>query len=592
MADDTRSRPLLGPIATAFLYFVLAAASLFWTRGGVQIATMWPAGGLAVAVLASVDRAHLWRYAIAVVVGSLGANIACGTPFWTGSFYTVANVVETLLAIHLLSRCPFGQPSFVDVRQVGCFCAIAAIACGVSTVIASAGTTWTDWRFAVSWFATDLLGIVLTAPLAFLLAQQRRDDPTASVEWPQRRTLALALGGVAVVSVLVFFQSWLPILFLPFAALMAATYATGPLGAAAGTLVVALVGSAAINLGYGPTALIHEGSGAQAFFLQSYLVVLMGCALSMAALQTARTMLFAVLRERTRLLFMAERVAKVGHWHLELRSGEVAWSEEVFRLYGLNGNDEPSLERALAAYHEDDRERLTEAVANSTRTGQGFRLRARIVRPDGDVRHADVSAEAVLVDGTVRSLFGIVQDITEYVETERNLEASREEALVLAETDALTALPNRRRILHAIDAALQEAALSGAPLSVAMFDIDHFKKVNDVHGHAAGDAVLRRVAASAKGAVRRSDLVGRLGGEEFIVLLPSADQAVAMEIAERIRRDIETGGTDGPTDPKVTTSVGVAIFAGEENVAALIHRADLALYQAKSEGRNASRLAA
>ncbi|WP_294640364.1 sensor domain-containing diguanylate cyclase [uncultured Aureimonas sp.] len=594
----TRLLPFpVGFLATALAYSILAVASLLWTRGGVQIATMWPAGGLAVAVLASVGRDERPGYALAVALGSLAANIVCQTPILTGVLYSAANVAETLVAVALLSRCPFGRPSFVDVRQVACFCAISALAAATSTAVASAATGWGDWRFAASWFATDLLGIVLTAPLVFLAIAGFEGRAQAGPSLHALR-LGAALAGIAVITALVFAQSTLPVLFLPFAAVIAATYVTGPIGAAAGTLVVALIGSAAIALGHGPTLLIDDGPAVQGFFLQFYLVVLMGCSLSMAALQTTRDRLVADLQGRTRLLFMAERVARIGHWHLDLETMAVVWSDEVFRLYGLPEGGMPSLETAIAAYHEDDRERLVDAITASIETGGPFHLRARIVRPDGMVRHADVSGEAVISREVVRALFGVVQDVTRQVEIERGLEASRRaaeaeaaRATALAETDALTGLANRRRVLGALDEAVREAARSGGALSIAMLDVDHFKRVNDTHGHAAGDFALQSVASTARAAVGQAGLVGRLGGEEFIVVLPEADRAAAMEVAERIRRTIEDStGRHGAAS--VTVSIGIATMDGDEEPAALMRRADAALYRAKAEGRNATRTAA
>ncbi|WP_168990536.1 sensor domain-containing diguanylate cyclase [Aureimonas flava] len=599
MTNGMRERPHLGPALLGAAYFALAAASILLTRWGAQIATMWPAGGLAVAVLTSADRAHLRRYALAVATGSLTANVVCGVPIGSSALYTAANVTETLLAVLLLSRGPFGGPSFVDARQVARFCAIAAFACLVSTAVASADTAWSDWRFSASWFAADLLGMVLAAPLVFLWLERDGGDTTSALTRNGAGMFALAMGGVAIVTSTVFAQSSLALLFLPSAALIAAAHATGPLGATAGTLVIAVIGSAAIASGQGPTMFIHSGPSEQTYFLQFYLAVLMGCGLSMAALQTARDRLMADLRNQTRLLSMAERVAKIGHWHLELATGAVTWSEEVFRLHGMDEGHEPSLATGLAAYHPDDREQLGAAIALATRTGDAFRMRARLIRPDGEMRYVDVSGEAIVADGVVRSLFGVLQDITRQVEIERGLEASREEALALAseatiraETDALTGIANRRRILEAIDAAVRDAAASREPLSLAMFDIDHFKRVNDRHGHATGDAVLQGVASAAKAAVRGSDLVGRLGGEEFLVVLPGASQAVAMAIAERIRQEVRGDGREREGRPPVTVSLGVATLEGGEDGAALMRRADLALYRAKAEGRNVARLAA
>jgi len=121
-----------------------------------------------------------------------------------------------------------------------------------------------------------------------------------------------------------------------------------------------------------------------------------------------------------------------------------------------------------------------------------------------------------------------------------------------------------------------------------VFDIDHFKRVNDRYGHAVGDDVLKRVAALASGCVRERDLIGRLGGEEFAILMPHASIAQAGTVAERLRNACATADAEIP----VTVSVGVAAASAASTTASLLKDADVALYRAKADGRNCLRLAA
>jgi diguanylate cyclase (GGDEF)-like protein len=159
---------------------------------------------------------------------------------------------------------------------------------------------------------------------------------------------------------------------------------------------------------------------------------------------------------------------------------------------------------------------------------------------------------------------------------------------LLAATDELTGVANRRGILAFLDTQLADARRSGAPLSVVAFDIDHFKRINDTHGHDAGDRALRGVVVLAARAARTSDRLGRTGGEEFVLVLPAAGQNVAMEIAERARRLVETGSFDEIAPGlRITMSLGVATCdGGSRDAAALLKRADAALYRAKESGRN------
>jgi diguanylate cyclase (GGDEF)-like protein len=155
-------------------------------------------------------------------------------------------------------------------------------------------------------------------------------------------------------------------------------------------------------------------------------------------------------------------------------------------------------------------------------------------------------------------------------------------------TDTLTQLPNRRNGLDFLASEWVFAQSSGAPLACLMLDIDHFKRINDDYGHAAGDAVLRQLADVLKNASRAEDMVFRYGGEEFSAILTNAPLKIALQIGERIRALVEK--TDFVWEQQripVTLSVGVAVTTGtERDSQALIQAADTALYEAKERGRN------
>jgi diguanylate cyclase (GGDEF)-like protein len=158
----------------------------------------------------------------------------------------------------------------------------------------------------------------------------------------------------------------------------------------------------------------------------------------------------------------------------------------------------------------------------------------------------------------------------------------------LAATDELTGVANRRGIMMFLDTQLAAARKSAQPLSVVAFDIDHFKHINDAHGHDAGDRALACVTALAGQAGRASDRLGRTGGEEFLLVLPAAGPDVAAEIAERMRRLVDTGSFDAVVPGlHVSVSLGVATRTESDRDAdTLLKRADEALYRAKRGGRN------
>jgi two-component system cell cycle response regulator len=163
-------------------------------------------------------------------------------------------------------------------------------------------------------------------------------------------------------------------------------------------------------------------------------------------------------------------------------------------------------------------------------------------------------------------------------------------SIEMAITDALTSLYNRRYMETHLAALTEQAAQRGKPISVLILDIDFFKSINDGHGHDAGDDVLREFAVRIRKSIRNIDLACRYGGEEFVIVMPETDAAVAGMVAERIRRRIATEPfpiQQGAKSLDVTISIGLAALGGEgDTAAAMLKRADTALYRAKRDGRN------
>jgi two-component system cell cycle response regulator len=163
-------------------------------------------------------------------------------------------------------------------------------------------------------------------------------------------------------------------------------------------------------------------------------------------------------------------------------------------------------------------------------------------------------------------------------------------SIEMAITDGLTGLFNRRYMESHLGTLIEQAIARGKPLTTLVIDIDYFKSVNDTHGHDAGDDVLREFALRIKRSIRGIDLACRCGGEEFVVVMPETDMAVAAMVAERLRRRIAADPfviQQGAGSVPVTISIGIAALRGkDDSAAALVKRADLALYRAKRDGRN------
>jgi len=245
-----------------------------------------------------------------------------------------------------------------------------------------------------------------------------------------------------------------------------------------------------------------------------------------------------------------------------------------------------------------------EALLGTTRARIAEAMAAELTRPERfDARMAELLSlgkpstgeEIAMADGrTLECDYAPVQaagrtlghlwffrDITE--RKEKELEMFR-----LATTDALTGVHNRRYFLEQLGQALSRMTRFREPATLLMTDLDHFKHVNDVHGHAAGDAVLRHFAAITRATLRKIDFVGRLGGEEFAIFLPGSDAAGALETAERLRSRLAESPAQTPVGPiLVTVSIGVTQVTDYDLTPdPLLSRADHALYAAKAAGRN------
>lgn len=233
--------------------------------------------------------------------------------------------------------------------------------------------------------------------------------------------------------------------------------------------------------------------------------------------------------------------------------------------------------------HPDDRERIKEIFRRTIATGIGECAEFRFVLKDGSIRHMESDGRAIRgADGKVSKVVVVSRDITEL----KQLEAELRE---MAATDILTGLPNRRHFLTQLEQELARVRrVEPYAASVLMLDVDYFKLVNDTFGHATGDNVLRHLAVVMQKELRKIDTLGRLGGEEFAVILPGADLAAAEVFAERLRQKV--AGTPATHDNRaipLTVSVGVTeMKASDTSADDVLARADRALYHAKECGRN------
>lgn len=211
-----------------------------------------------------------------------------------------------------------------------------------------------------------------------------------------------------------------------------------------------------------------------------------------------------------------------------------------------------------------------------------YELEKRYIRKDGAIAWVELSV-APLRNSSHQPIgfISAIQDITQL----KNLQHALQ---IQAHIDYLTGIPNRRHFIELAEHEVVRALRYGNDLAVFMIDIDYFKKINDDYGHKVGDLVLKKTVQVMRDTLREVDIFGRMGGEEFAILLPQTDRYKAMEIAERLLIRVAGNHVILADDKsvKITLSIGVAVLTQQNDIDALLQQADLGLYQAKNSGRN------
>lgn len=284
-------------------------------------------------------------------------------------------------------------------------------------------------------------------------------------------------------------------------------------------------------------------------------------------------------------------------------AGRIDYVNPAFtRLTGYAGTEvrDASIATLLGvADPDDDQSTVVATILDTVRGGTVWSGNLTSRHRDGTLYTQSATVAPVRGDDGQPSRFvAVMRDITAAMQRQQELQW-------LAATDPLTGLPNRRHMVDMVERELEHTRRHHLPLSLLVLDVDHFKAVNDTHGHAAGDAVLCALADTCRDQLRSMDVPARMGGEEFVILLPQTTIAGAVEVAERLRRAVASMNVplDGGGSVSVTVSIGIAGIDGaaEDGAATddeggasgfdrLMALADQALYRAKGEGRNRVRL--
>lgn len=588
---ETRDRPwgtlpgatLLGTVC----YALLAMATIALTTDGRSHATAWPADAVILALLLSRPRRD---WPVLLLGGWAGNLVANGvTRGWVLGLvlYGAINMVQTLLAAHVVRRTRIGDDVLADPRTFLQFLFWAGLVAPLIGAILGAGVSQALYGQAfgasfVRWYASNALGFVIFTPFFVSLFSGAYARALRAV----RRSEIFANAGFfalhCAVALTVLLQARFPALFLIYSTLLLLSFRMGRLATQIGVMVVALIGATALAMHVGPLQMLPVDTGVRVVLFQIYLAVLLCTALPVAAVVAARADDQAALAAREQMLRLIMERSPDAILGFD-GEGVCRWADGPLRA--CIGMEAPDL-IGLSA----------EAVAE--RSGQGL---ARLVRDRpgdaGEHRTAELippQRPGVTLEASLRHLDSRHRgQAIETVITLRDITArkAREAAISRrAETDDLTGLYNRAGFRARMSLAL---GLANLPVTLALIDVDHFKAINDSHGHAAGDIALAEIARRLRAGTREIDVVGRLGGDEFAILFRCGIES-AWTVCERIAHSITAEPIMVNGNVVVLTSISCGLAPLREGLSreTLFEAADLALYEAKRGGRNAIRAAA
>jgi diguanylate cyclase (GGDEF)-like protein len=278
----------------------------------------------------------------------------------------------------------------------------------------------------------------------------------------------------------------------------------------------------------------------------------------------------------------AQVLGRMGTWEWHIAEDRVVWSDTLCGMFGLPVGTELDFDTYAALLHPDDLPMIQATLEEAMRTGAGFNFTHRMVRTEADSgqtvdRVFECFGEFVLdEDGTPLRALGTAHDIT----TARRV---HDELLLMAEQDPLTGLSNRRVITRELERQLA----TGDGGALLLLDLDNFKDVNDLRGHAVGDRLMRSLAAALRSRLDSSQPIGRLGGDEFAVVLPGLALWEAEAVAHGLRDAVSSLPLVGvAANSRITVSTGVAQYGPGDAWESVLANADLALYASKAAGRN------
>jgi diguanylate cyclase (GGDEF)-like protein/PAS domain S-box-containing protein len=298
---------------------------------------------------------------------------------------------------------------------------------------------------------------------------------------------------------------------------------------------------------------------------------------------SARKKIASRLNEAEARLALAVSIAELGMWEWNIQTGEVYFSPQWKRHLGYQDHELPNrFDEWESRLHPADRERVLAYLYGYVRQPVGdYHIEFRVRHRDGSYRWIEVRAQMLMDDkGQPLRLTGTHLDISEHKDRE-------EQVRMVVQHDPLTGLPNRALVLELAERWLSAARRSGKLFAVMFIDLDEFKPINDTYGHHIGDEVLKEVALRLRASFRSHDLIGRLGGDEFLVIVTQLENALgAAHAAAHLLQQVAMPYRIGDLTLRTTPSIGISLFPEHgDDIDTLIRHADSAMYEAKQGGK-------
>lgn len=572
-------------------------ALLLISPDGVSV--FWPANGVLLALMITAPRRRWPSYLAAGFLVNVVTHIVTGfnSPAMLG--LCVANTVEIWVAALPFKKLAPERPDLTRLpwlRRLVLYGGILGpMTSGLVTTFLT-GNFLAFYSLAVKyrlWVTNDGIGMILFAPLTLALVDPAMPQLFRSRQLP--KTVAL-LAMVFVTATLCFGQSQYSFPFLVLVALIPVVFRLGLPGAAIGVLLISIPAIGYSRDGIGPFSIFKPLYAS--LFLQVYFSILLGTVYVLAAVLAKEKRLAEELREsEARYRALAETSQDL-IMRTTLQGARTYVSPSLLQVTGWTEEELPPPGNIERLIHTADRAGfaafLEEVQQQPGRYSLVFRLRKR----NGQYAWLEAYVGTVFDrDNVPCELVWTIRDISLRIEQEENLKSQMQWANLLATTDSLTGLQNRRAFDEKLAHEWRQCGDRGASLAVIMMDVDEFKLYNDSYGHLRGDECLRQIAGVILECIRQpGDMAARYGGEEFAVILPRADIGRAEAIADRIRGRVEALGMEHSAAPTgvVTLSAGVASEHPSQHRAAeiLIRLADERLYAAKRAGRNQVALSA